>query len=90
MDNSPAIRAPTNYLRVDLDDPAEAEYWLIVLDAARPQVEEAVVSVGRDARDVAAFLRESRFRAAQREPPRQSWVPSSPNRSVARTPSPRK
>jgi hypothetical protein len=56
------MRAPSNYLRVDLRDPAEAEYWLIVLDAPRPQVEEAVASVGRDARDVSDYLRTLRSR----------------------------
>jgi hypothetical protein len=64
MGNPLIMRAPTNYLRVDLQDPAEAEYWLIVLDATRRQVEEALAAVGRDARDVAAYLREQRSRAA--------------------------
>lgn len=52
-----AMRAPSNYLRVDLRDPAEAEYWLIVLDATAQQIEEAIHAVGRDARDVDRYLR---------------------------------
>jgi hypothetical protein len=60
MGNSLQMRAPTHYLRVDLHDPAEAEYWLLVLDATREQVETAVASVGRDARDVCACLQAQR------------------------------
>jgi hypothetical protein len=50
------MRAPSHYLRVDLSDPAEAEYWLVVLDASRRQVESAIGAVGRDALDVQAWL----------------------------------
>lgn len=64
MGNALEIRAPNNYLRVDLHDPAEAEYWLIVLDATRAQIEEAIAAVGADAREVGVFLRELRSRAA--------------------------
>ena len=60
MGSSLQLRAPTHYLRVDLDDPAEAEYWLLVLDATRQQVESAVASVGRDARDVHGYLQSLR------------------------------
>jgi hypothetical protein len=58
MGNSLQMRAPTNYLRVDLQDPAEAEYWLIVLDATRQQIEQAIAAVGKDACEVSAYLRE--------------------------------
>jgi hypothetical protein len=54
------MKAPAHYLRVDLDDPAEAEYWLVVLDAPRPRVEQALATVGRDARDVRAYLESRR------------------------------
>ena len=57
------MRAPSNYLRVDLHDPAEAEYWLIVLDATRLQLEAAVAVVGADAREVDGYLRELRIRS---------------------------
>ena len=40
------MRAPTNYLFVDLKDPAEAEYWLVIYDTTRGQLEEAVARVG--------------------------------------------
>ena len=46
MDDQFRMRAPTHYLRVDLRDDAEAEYWLVVLDATRRQLEEAVAVVG--------------------------------------------
>jgi len=52
------MKAPAHYLRVDLDDPGEAEYWQVVLDAPRRQLEAAIAAVGRDARDVQAYLRE--------------------------------
>ena len=51
------MKAPAHYLRVDLDDPAEAEYWQVVLDVPRDRIEEAVRAVGRDALEVQAFLR---------------------------------
>ena len=50
------IRGPTNYLKVDLADPAEAEYWLLVLDVPRWQLENAVRSVGCDAEAVREYL----------------------------------
>ena len=33
------MKAPAHYLRVDLADAGEAEYWLVVLDAPRPLLE---------------------------------------------------
>jgi len=71
MADSVPVRAPGNYLLVDLRSPAEAEYWLIVLDASRQQVEDAVMAVGMDARVVAAYLRNVR---------------SSPASQIARSP----
>jgi hypothetical protein len=50
------MRAPVHYLRVDLDDPAEAEYWLVVLDCERTRLEAAISAVGPDAIDVRAWL----------------------------------
>jgi len=50
------MRAPAHYLRVDLDDPAEAEYWLVVLDCERARVEAAIAAVGRDAQEVQRWL----------------------------------
>ena len=54
------MKAPAHYLRVDLDDAGEAEYWLVVLDASRAQVEAAVRAVGRDALEVRAWLERRR------------------------------
>lgn len=51
-----SMRAPCHYLRVDLRDPAEAEYWLLVLDVPRPLLEHALSIVGRDAHAVGAYL----------------------------------
>lgn len=51
------MRAPAHYLRVDLDDPAEAEYWLLVLDVPRGRLEDAVRRVGADADAVRDYLR---------------------------------
>ena len=50
------MRAPTHYLRVDLRDAAEAEYWMVVFDATREQLESVVAAVGGDALDVRAAL----------------------------------
>jgi hypothetical protein len=50
------MKAPAHYLRVDLDDAGEAEYWQVVLDASRRQLEAAVAAVGRDALEVRAWL----------------------------------
>ena len=50
------MKAPAHYLRVDLDDPGEAQYWEVVLDASRPRLEQAVAAVGRDALEVRAWL----------------------------------
>ena len=50
------MRAPTHYLRVDLDDAAEAEYWLVEFDTTRNLLERAVAAVGCDACDVRAEL----------------------------------
>jgi hypothetical protein len=58
MADSVHMRAPAHYLRVDLEDPAEAEYWLVVLDCDRARAEAAIAEVGRDARDVRAWLRQ--------------------------------
>jgi hypothetical protein len=54
------MKAPAHYLRVDLDDPGEAEYWLVVLDAPRAELEAAIAAVGRDALDVRAWLEQAR------------------------------
>ena len=51
------MRAPAHYLRVCLDDPAEAEYWLVVMDCDRARLEAALAAVGRDALDVQRWLR---------------------------------
>jgi hypothetical protein len=56
MGEAVKMKAPAHYLRVDLDDPGEAEYWAIVLDASRRQLEAAVAAVGRDALDVRHWL----------------------------------
>jgi hypothetical protein len=50
------MKAPAHYLRVDLDDPGEAEYWQVVLDAPRARLEAAMAAVGRDALEVRAWL----------------------------------
>jgi hypothetical protein len=51
-----SLRAPAHYLRVDLSDPAEAEYWLVVMDCERSHLEAAIAAVGRDALDVRRWL----------------------------------
>lgn len=51
------MRAPTNYQRVNLGDPAEAEYWSVVLDASRARIARALAAVGDDAGDVRDWLR---------------------------------
>ena len=56
MGESVKMKAPAHYLRVDLDDPGEAEYWQVVLDAPRPKLEAAIAAVGRDALDVRGWL----------------------------------
>ena len=56
MADSLPMRAPAHYLRVNLDDPAEAEYWLVVLDCERATLERALASVGTDALDVQRWL----------------------------------
>ena len=50
------MRAPAHYLRVNLDDPAEAEYWLVVMDCERSRLEAALAAVGSDALDVQRWL----------------------------------
>jgi hypothetical protein len=60
MADSQSMRAPAHYLRVNLDDPAEAEYWLIVLDCERGQLEAALAMVGSDALDVQRWLHAQR------------------------------
>ena len=69
MGKAAQMRAPDNYSRVDLRDPAEAEYWLIVLDATRVQIEAALAAVGNDVRDVRAQLRRLRT-----QPDRDMWT----------------
>ena len=59
MEGHLTMRAPAHYRRVDLSDPGEAEYWYVVLDATRMQLEAAIAQVGRDAEDVRAWLRSS-------------------------------
>ena len=56
MTETVKMKAPAHYLRVDLGDPGEAEYWVIVLDASREQLDAAVAAVGRDALEVRAWL----------------------------------
>jgi hypothetical protein len=56
MADSLPMRAPAHYLRVDLGDPAEAEYWLVVFDCERTRLEAAIAAVGSDAHDVRAWL----------------------------------
>jgi hypothetical protein len=56
MGEAVKMKAPAHYLRVDLDDPGEAEYWLVVLDAPRHELEAAIAAVGRDALEVKAWL----------------------------------
>jgi hypothetical protein len=56
MTDAVKMKAPAHYLRVDLDDPGEAEYWQVVLDASRCELESAIAAVGRDALDVKAWL----------------------------------
>lgn len=68
MAETSTMRAPCHYLRVDLSDPAEAEYWLVVLDASRPRLDAAIAAVGRDALDVRAWL--ARNATATALPPR--------------------
>ena len=56
MADSLQMRAPVHYLRVNLEDPAEAEYWLVVFDCERTRLEAAILAVGRDALDVQHWL----------------------------------
>jgi len=56
MAESHPMRAPAHYLRVNLEDPAEAEYWLVVFDCDRACVEAAIRAVGRDALEVQRWL----------------------------------
>jgi hypothetical protein len=46
MGEQQRMRAPAHYLRVDLSDPAEVEYWLVVLDVGRAELERAVACAG--------------------------------------------
>jgi hypothetical protein len=50
------MRAPAHYLRVDLSDPAEVEYWMVVLYVSRVELERAVACAGRDLWEVRAWL----------------------------------
>jgi hypothetical protein len=60
MADTVPMRAPAHYLRIDLSDPAEAEYWLTVLDCERARLEAALDAVGRDALDVRRWLQGAR------------------------------
>jgi len=51
------MRAPAHYLRVDLSDPAEVEYWLVVLDVSRAELERAVACAGPALWEVRNWLR---------------------------------
>lgn len=57
MRESWTLRAPADYRFVDLEDAAEAEYWLLVLDTSRPALERAVAEVGPHVGAVGEFLR---------------------------------
>lgn len=50
------LRAPADYRFVDLGDPAEAEYWLLVLDTSRRTLEQALACVGNHVEAVRGFL----------------------------------
>jgi Protein of unknown function (DUF3606) len=50
------LRAPADYRFVDLQDPAEAEYWLLVLDTSRHTLEHALASVGNHVVAVRGYL----------------------------------
>ena len=56
MADSVQMRAPVHYLRVNLEDPAEAEYWLVVFDCDRARLEAALAAVGPDAIEVQRWL----------------------------------
>jgi hypothetical protein len=56
MADSVQMRAPVHYLRVNLEDPAEAEYWQVVFDCERARLEAALAAVGPDALDVQRWL----------------------------------
>ena len=56
------LRAPADYRFVDLQDPAEAEYWLLVLDTSRRALEDALARVGNHVVAVRAQL------AAEQQP----------------------
>ncbi len=56
MTETVKMKAPAHYLRVDLDDPGEAEYWVVVLDVSRRRLEAAIAAVGNDALEVRAWL----------------------------------
>lgn len=58
MGEQTQMRAPKHYLRVDLSDPAEAEYWVVVMDAPRTRLEEALALVGADAIAVRSHLQQ--------------------------------
>ena len=56
MADSVQMRAPAHYLRVNLEDPAEAEYWQVVFDCERARLEAALAAVGPDAIEVRRWL----------------------------------
>ena len=60
MGESWTLRAPADYRFVDLQDAAEREYWLLVLDTSRPALEEAVARVGPHAGAVREYLQGAR------------------------------
>lgn len=56
------MRAPAHYMRVDLGDPAELEYWLVVLDVGAADLRRAVDAAGPELWNVRAWLSASRVR----------------------------
>ena len=54
------MRAPAHYLRVSLDDPAECEYWLVVLDVGAADLRRAVDAAGPELWNVRAWLQARR------------------------------
>lgn len=61
------MRAPAHYLRVDLADPAEREYWLVVLDASPDALQRAVDAVGPQLWEVRGWLGANRSGQASRQ-----------------------
>ena len=76
MADSVQMRAPAHYLRVNLEDPAEAEYWQVVFDCERARLEAALAAVGPDALDVQRWLNAANATAATT--PSTAMRPQSP------------